>query len=474
MKLRARIDRWKRKRRLKAEATERLRRRKAAAEENSHSPLREFVYLDEISVYSLIASRLGPIAAEFTDSQATSLREEVGGRLQGGVPGVVNSEVNAAVESQETGGSQIVRKSIIQATFRELIDLERDSLAISPFPLEEAAPQIESAGELETLLSDHNQQWIIDPRTLNRGNLLEVEVELEAEGIFRMGAIMTAFFEILEENPSLIDAQALGGLLEGVMANRMLDRLLVGLVPIRGRAIRYRHVTIGQRDFIVHEAVLENLAEDESLVVRPLMVVGVAEADLFWRDTRRVLFSRSQYTMMCRMGRSGVHNSWTPVKLVEVLKEVVPDLGSQIQGAGEMLERRDQLAETGSEEQSKQNALQAALVRYARDLAEHHSKDLDQSNTEAIQALAASKSDLHQTLEARRAAFGVITEAVSTRLLIEVNPMVAAQLRMAALLDSGLGLDGDLLPLASAEADLGSQPSSELRFLDTEIVAIYW
>ena len=58
-------------------------RRWRAAGQNRHTPLREFVYLDEVSVYSLIASRLGPIAAEFSETQTESLQDQSGvsGRL---------------------------------------------------------------------------------------------------------------------------------------------------------------------------------------------------------------------------------------------------------------------------------------------------------------------------------------------------------------------------------------------------------
>ena len=42
--------------------------------ENSTGLLREFVYLDEVSVYSLLASRKQGIATEFSESQ-TALSE---------------------------------------------------------------------------------------------------------------------------------------------------------------------------------------------------------------------------------------------------------------------------------------------------------------------------------------------------------------------------------------------------------------
>ena len=49
---------------------------------NPTEPLREFVYLDEVSVYSLLASRKSGVATQFTDSQTASLNSELGGSLK--------------------------------------------------------------------------------------------------------------------------------------------------------------------------------------------------------------------------------------------------------------------------------------------------------------------------------------------------------------------------------------------------------
>jgi hypothetical protein len=70
--------------------------------------------------------------------------------------------------------------------------------------------------------------------------------------------------------------------------------LLVGLVPLRASAVDYQHATIAGRELIVHRTLLEQLLPEPELVVRPLQVVGVAEEGLFWRDRRRVLFSRAR------------------------------------------------------------------------------------------------------------------------------------------------------------------------------------
>ena len=65
-----------------------LRRRKSRRpSEDSYSERREFVYLDEVSVLSILASRTGGIATEFTERQSTSLNSEVKSSLGVGLGG---------------------------------------------------------------------------------------------------------------------------------------------------------------------------------------------------------------------------------------------------------------------------------------------------------------------------------------------------------------------------------------------------
>lgn len=89
--LRERIRRW--------------RRRRAARKERS-TPLREFVYLDEVSVFSLLASRVGAIAAEFTATESTSLRNEVGTSADLSA-GLVKSGISSRAEVGRTSGSRL-------------------------------------------------------------------------------------------------------------------------------------------------------------------------------------------------------------------------------------------------------------------------------------------------------------------------------------------------------------------------------
>src|SRR5262245_4561058 len=93
-------------------------RRLRKAERSERGSLREFVYLDEVSVYSLRASQVGLIVTELTDTQATSLQSEVSSGL--GVSGPLKAEIGSKIHESESRSSQVLRKAIIQTTFSDL------------------------------------------------------------------------------------------------------------------------------------------------------------------------------------------------------------------------------------------------------------------------------------------------------------------------------------------------------------------
>ncbi len=84
--------------------------RDKAAAESADAPLRESVYLDDVSVYSLTASRLGSIATEFTDTETSTLGGEVESWLEG-FGGFAKGSVRAKSSSSRVQSSQVLRKS---------------------------------------------------------------------------------------------------------------------------------------------------------------------------------------------------------------------------------------------------------------------------------------------------------------------------------------------------------------------------
>lgn len=182
-----------------------LRRRgRGAAPPKLTGPLREFVYLDEVSIYSLLASRGGAVVSELTESQSSTSTSEVGGTVRG-TAGLLASEVRSKLQDTRTSGTQVVRKTIVQASFKELIEAQQDSLALRP-QARDLADRPSDGRALAQAAED--RRWsgrIADPDRLKRGDLVEIRVELEAAPIFRFGTTLSSLIEMFKDAPELFD-----------------------------------------------------------------------------------------------------------------------------------------------------------------------------------------------------------------------------------------------------------------------------
>jgi hypothetical protein len=451
-------------------------RRRAA--QRQKGPLREFVYLDEVSVYSLNASRHGPIAAEFTETQTTSLQGEVGGSL-GVNTGVAKADLNPRLLRNQTAGSQVLRKSIVQTTFKELyeLELENESLAIRPIPEDQKCPSFHSSTDLITDIKMlAGNVWIIDPENLKRGNLFELELQLESEAIFNLGVMASAIHEILEEDAEILGVDSAANLIQMKSISRILEKLLVGLVPIRGKAINYCVVKLDGKEWIIHRWLLDQLSDTNSLSIRPLFIVGVAEQALFWKDIRRILFSKAHYNVLCRASQGGIQNSWTPVKLAHVFETVMPpEIANQMNFTrlNEIAKVAD-ISKSGQNVESKQQRVCTALVNYANLLAKHHHIDLSPQNLEQIVLLANQNCLSFSNHDERYKAFESIATYLMQSFNIENEPLIFAEHRELALKDAGLDILGNSITLPTSNDTVSLTSSQEERFLDSEFVAIYW
>jgi len=417
--------------------------------------LREFVYLDEVSVFSLIASRLGPIATEFTENERASLKAEVGG-------------AGGSLEA----GSQVLRKSTVQTTFKELYEIERDSLALRPIEHHVMLPRIKDIQEairMKDVLGADG--LIVDPEELSRGTLIEVEVQLEASDIFRVSSVLSTILEIIDENPAMFGVET-ANFAQGKAAGRVLDKLLVGLVPVSGVAVDYEVVVVDNKEWIIHQELLSSLSGAGSLQTFPLHVVGVAEQSLFWKDVRRALFSNARYRVFCRLAQDNLTKSWTPVKLAHILDLVKPGLGDQLDSLGSVVLATMISAGASEPTDDRRQFIRDALTTYAKSLSEHYKIPVttDELMVSGIPSEAAC--DNFDTVEARRQAFTEVSTFLKERSPTDFDPVVVARYRSDAILQAGLDLLGR--PMSSKTAPATPLPGKEKRFLDSEFVGIYW
>lgn len=437
-------------------------------------PLREFVYLDEVSVYSLLASQLGPIAAEFTETQTMSLQGDLEGSLAADMR-VAKGEVKPRASVMHTRGSQVVKKSIVQTTFKELYEHVTGSLVMWPMAESEKPPELNGSDDLRAAGNAPGREgWIVDPCDLVRGRLLEAEVQLEAEELFGVSAVTSALLDIMEDSPELFGFDAQRGLVQVRAIDRVLQKLLVGLVPVRGQATDYSVVPLEGKEWVVHRRALQAWKGVQVLRTRPLYLVGLADQAHFWKDVRRVLFSKGRFRVLCRVAREGLQDSWNPVPLARMLQTVAPGLAAEGGADSGALARAVQANGAGPSVQLRQPSMSDVLMIYGKLLADHYggsiaTEDLSR-HVEALSQLGFSSCNRH---EERRAAFDIVGDFVLSRLGVQADPTVLAECRAAALTNAGLDPFWQPLMVPAGETECRSVPP-DMRFLEVEFVAIYW
>lgn len=455
------------------------RRRIAQGRRLTAGSLREFVYLDEVSVFSLASSLFGSVASEFTATQSQSLTGEVAGSVGGSVgpAGVasLNSKVESRLVTEEARGTQVLRKATIQATFKELHDDLKSSLLLRPVSTDLTTTNGADADITEALKGLSTEGWALAAPDLRRGGILEIDVELDADAIYQVRAFVETFLDLAREAPEKFGLTP-EATREGAVIDALLGRLLAGLVPIRGHAANHKVVTVGGDEWIVHERALAE-ALPAGMQTRSLDIVAVAEARLFWKDLRRVLFSGARYTTLCRIGRDGLHRSWAPVKLVDVLRKVAPEPAEQLDSAfydvlTSMSRTTSAMSGSGSEA-----PLSGALDHFTRETAKFHDLELsDDIVSDYISSVIGDWSDGRSVDELRKP-FAALTQRMEKDLGITIDPSQAAELRTRLLDEAGL------LPLSASASPVPETArlehielarGSDAWILDCEVIAIYW
>lgn len=419
--------------------------------------------MDEVSLRSLLASQTGALTEQITELLSRADEAEIAGTVSAASP-LLKAEVKSRYQTSNSQGSQTSRKSIVQSLFKEFRELDGVDLILQPLDV------IEPAASLDELL-DPASAMAVRADDLKRGDLVEVEVELAADPIFRFSTVISEISDMAKEYPDMLAAGGAAGIMaEADPVNRVLQRLLAGLIPLRARAtsvVMVRHEGV---EYLAPVASVTALGIDAT----PVCMVGVTEHLSYWRDVRRVLFSGARFTMLCRVARDGLHREWVPVKLSEVLAEVSPGFPSIL----------DAVAKVGGHETidvgatTQESALQIALTSFV---------DLACSKTggglpevvadqvwESVAACEGMAGSVTSQNEAFRFVLAVLRDAANISLPPEEWLDLQRQARSLAglTLFRGSGLLSDVSRTQVAAVSDGNEGGEVL--LDTEVIAIYW
>ncbi|MFI7595862.1 hypothetical protein [Micromonospora sp. NPDC049359] len=425
---------------------------------------REFVYLDEVSVTSLVAARDGSIAETVKDTLTQSSEVESKSTL-----GLSFKSAKLGTESRvrgtDTSAREVVRRSVIQSTFRDLrtggendIHLARDGKRIRKFRPQKIR-NIQELKRAKRKLSKNG--YLLCADEMKRGEVLELELEIRADKTYRLVSGISSIMEIVKGRESLFGFD--DTVYEQVVPIvEIIDRLLIGLVPIRGVSTRFGVVEVDGSDWIVDRNLLGAQSEITQ-ILRPLEVVGVTDFRSYSKDLRRILFNDAIYTAYMRIESPALSDDWNPVKLADVLRGMSVDIGSLIDELPDSFETA--LSQPASPSQDSLD-FNEHLFAFGRRLADELNIEFDPAKIASATAAGILVVDL-EDVDVRRRTFDIVANAIDPtadrevvrRLREEATANIVSALECRNSLSS--------LPPPDRVKDLG-------RKLEVEFVAIYW
>lgn len=293
--------------------------------------LREFVYLDEVSVVSLSSSLRGALAEEITDSESSTLKTDSRLELGARVP-YLKSKTGYGAEFSSSEGRQILRKSTIQSKYKDLMGDLSNRLKTLHYSQEIVAPSNASKllAEIKEWKPGDSVGWLRSTDDFVRGDLVEFEVELAADMVYGAGLTLSSMAGVLKRigqvDQSGLDEATINQL---QVLSEVLTQLLIGLIPVKSKVVGWKVLEYEKRLFLVTDDVAFKLSNSKKVIISSLFITGVLEETLFWKDVRQVLFNNHRMKVLCRITES-ISKEWNPIKMFDVLMSILPSMPDEL------------------------------------------------------------------------------------------------------------------------------------------------
>ena len=411
--------------------------------EVSQFQLREFIYLDEVSLQSLLVSLHGELTEKKSITDSTSNTRNVSGNIDTNNLAPLKLGFTAQYQSGKSSATQTETKATVQSWFRELYETP-NILGVQP-------------------LEDGDQDIIVKSSALQRGTLAELQVVLATDPYFNVVTSISEFFK-LSENIS-----ELNGYSEIKWQIELLQQLLAGLIPIKAEILNYRALKTGDDTYLVHEDKVTGVSTSKIKV----NLVGVTELSAYWKDIRRVLFSNQEFRVLCRISRPGLVQDWNPIKLLDLFGNVFPQ--KEIHNVKEILKLLSynvDAASTAETDNDASSKMRLALEEYIKSSCKHAGGEIGSDEIKGIIKEVLKGNFDEGSMGDRKVLYEKVDGELAS-LKIDVPPDIRVTLRESS--SEKAGLSHKLFTLASSEAKKVEEKSvAEELFIEAEIIAIYW
>ena len=439
---------------------------------------REFVYLDEVSVTSLVAARHGSIAETFKNTHAETASTEIGSSSSApAMPTAPGFGLTSRMTSSRTTTREVVRRAVVQGTFRSLRVTDTDlRLSVDDHQPRRWPKPADTKADLGRKLSRLARQGrAVRVSDLERGDVVELRVELSADPTYQVTAAATSMLDLIKGRSSMFGISE-SQFAEIAPALELIPQMLVDLVPINAPVVSHVRIDVNGETWLID---CEALAPGSALAAsaKTIAIAGVTELPLYWKDARRVLFDRSEYTVYARLARHGLHATWTPVKLADVFDSIDKNIGDQLRqlplAFRGMHKAGVEVLATPIPEVFKSHG----LIPFGEALARTTGRLLDEA---ALNRAAGDASRLISDIEklgdvgATRRAFDhvVATVAASPPLVLApIDRELVAELREPFQTIAQLRAT---VPAVEAAVEEPAADEADQTLLEVEFVAIYW
>lgn len=418
---------------------------------SSYPDLKEFVYLDQTALVSLLSSTTGGITQQQTTSQKQRISSSITGSL---------GPVGASIGSKEEKSTETVQKYVIQSNFKELYEIRKQDLALSDHA--DLQPNVDAvAGEhADTeFLQQENSPNI---RTISRGKLIELDGTLESSDIYEYFQVFDAFEDIVEsfsteeEFQQRLREEGISSD-EIAMVLELMEILMGGLVPIECKISNYG--ACGDENEII---VNKEWASERGFETEDIYLAGFIEEDNLWQEPSRVLFGESEFTVYGRLDSPTPNKDWSPLKLVDILSSVFPDAAQEVENLPSAFDEPD-----------------------ASDTEEMDFEDTVRDYLESLEARADgtfSEGDINEVTSSLESPIMADSYEEQEEILQKAEEILGNE-----VLDEGLSEYVDDVPRrrsnflegrsdgSTALSELSSEEdNSDKIYLETNFIAIYW
>lgn len=282
--------------------------------------LREFVYIDEDALISLLASTTGGI----TQQRTTTQRERISSSIKGSL-----GPLGSSIGSEKEKATQAVRRYVIQSNFKEFYDMRSGDISITDDPDDPPGVYVAAADseQIRQVAPDLDSSRTIE---LSRGRLFELDVTLGSSRIYDYFKVFGAFEEIIDsfstekEVRQQLRRQNVSSEKIAMIID-LMDTLMAGLVPIECTISNYGVAQVNQ-EVLVHK----EWADANDIEYEECRAVGFIDEDNLWQDPTEVLFERDEFTIYGRIDDPIPSTEWNPLKLVDVVQSILPELGNEL------------------------------------------------------------------------------------------------------------------------------------------------